>query len=162
MLAGSYVSQISKQNIAPPVPSLKITIGANTSIGNSCSLTVPVIFDTGASKSVVPYTALRAICQTLKLDGLPYRSAIAHDFNGGQHDVLIYELCVVGPASLTDSGIVEFIALERSFGLLGRDILNRYFVELNGPSLSWRIEHRRRSWLRCLLASIARPFRRMK
>ncbi len=117
------------------IPAPEIELHAAIPNNPSCTASVVSIVDTGAVKTCVP----ESFIERLRRDNLELDYRWAHATGpGGRIDVRVYTVDLkVGHTEFSD---FEVIALSKSYGLIGRDILNAYRVILDGPNGSWEVD----------------------
>jgi predicted aspartyl protease len=87
--------------------------------------------DTGADLSCIP----TALANQLGL--LPAREIQVEGYEGKQTSAVTYTIFL----EVADARFryLEVIAIPEEYALLGRDVLNRFYVHLQGPDLTFRM-----------------------
>src|ERR1041385_5511283 len=91
---------------------------------------VPMLLDTGSNATLLPRVLLTQF--GIQLD--PAKVYELEDFNGTRSTAIGVHLDVVF------SGVIfrgRYLVIDRSDGILGRDILNWLNLSFNGPKLQW-------------------------
>ncbi len=118
------------QDEHPPAPFLDVVI---LHLENSAqSLPILAKIDTGADVSALPTTVITQL-------GLPVMSKmVVEGYNGVPATVSTYGAALeIRQARFRSQG---FISTHEPFALLGRDILNYFYVLLNGPNLNLEMQ----------------------
>jgi len=113
---------------SPPAPSLKIKLARPFS---DHSLELQAKLDTGADMTVIP----QYVVSELRL--IPASRVSVISFDG--HKVWRYTYFVNLSLNDFEYKMVEVISAQRHDALLGRDILNRLKIALNGKTLSFSL-----------------------
>jgi hypothetical protein len=121
---------------SPPAPVANVTL-RNPDKG-SLVYDVPMLIDSGADVSLIPHSAADQMSLT-PTEGDVYELA---GFDGQTcfARAVQLDLTILGR---TFRGM--YLILEREYGILGRDVLNRLSLLLNGPELTWSGEDPRRN-----------------
>jgi len=118
------------QSNSPSAPYANVVFRATD--GSAKLENIQMLLDTGADISVVPLPVLTHLGASVT----PGKSIEIESYDGTKTYVhvaiLTMEFC-----NLLFTG--QFIALNQSEGIIGRDVLNRLNVNFNGPSLTWDI-----------------------
>lgn len=114
----------------PPAPVADVTV-AHPLTGVS-SGTLPGKLDSGADVTVIPARLVAALTLTPK----GYIWTRSYDGTYARRPVYYVRLTVEGFNLPT----VRCIATDRSQVLLGRNVLNRFIVTLDGKTLSWALQ----------------------
>jgi hypothetical protein len=87
--------------------------------------------DTGADLSCIPTTLAS------RLGLLPARWVLVEGYDGEQTSVVTYTINL----EVADARFryLEVIAIPEEYALLGRDVLNSFYVDLRGPDLTFRM-----------------------
>ncbi len=112
----------------PPAPLASVTL-RNPDTGATCS-DVPMLLDSGADISLIP----QAIIPKLQLTIIPERQYELIGFDGSTR------LAQAVRAELVFCRRVyrgQFLLIDQSWGILGRNILNAVSLLLDGPRLLW-------------------------
>ncbi|MGH7601190.1 MAG: retroviral-like aspartic protease family protein [bacterium] len=115
------------RNVFPPAPKLDVKIFAVNSRAQSASVRAKL--DTGASTTVIP----ERVVTSLNLP--PHNSTLTRSFDGSYHHSLIYRIDIVFNGF--DLRGISCITARRDDALLGRNVLNRFFIPLDGPNLTF-------------------------
>jgi len=119
------------QQVKPPAPFAYASVSATAE--GAPSLECPAQLDTAADLSVVP----RRIVDQLQLDRLGEFETLGF----GGHVMTMPTFLVRIQLRGLPSQVVEVLASrEEPYVLLGRDVLNRFRVTLDGPNLMLEIE----------------------
>lgn len=92
---------------------------------------VPMLIDSGADTTLIPQTC----AERLGLRGEPEEDLLLVGFDGS-----------ISPAKVVDAEVLflgrtfrgQFPLIDEEVGVLGRNVLNRLSILLDGPRLSWR------------------------
>lgn len=115
------------KEVAPPVPFLDIVIRHPLTPDRMHRVTAKL--DTGADISAIPQSIATA------LDLLPAQTILAQSFDGTLTRIDTYAVTVaIGQARIRT---IEVILIPDEHALIGRDILNHFYVQLNGPPLTF-------------------------
>ena len=112
-------------SFTPPAPVLPVQIGSAQSPGEMRRTTAQL--DTGADISGVPITLLS------ELGIEPYRSVEVQDFDGDVKQVRTFLIQL--ELDRFRFRRLEVVALDAPRALLGRDVLNNFYLALDGPEL---------------------------
>jgi hypothetical protein len=99
-------------------------------------MAVRMLLDTGADQSCIPETTVAALARDLASHNLPYSIVELLDFNGVRSRQRVYRL-KVATNPWVQSAEYDFVVIEGDVGLLGRDVLNSYRLDLDGPNQQW-------------------------
>jgi hypothetical protein len=113
----------------PPAPVVGFTVYCPVDHGRAAS--VEGELDSGAEISVVP----QRLVDELHL--MPRRVMIAQGYDGTQSQWATYMVDLQVEGHLVND--LEVIALPRQGAILGRDVLNRFIVTLNGKELTFEV-----------------------
>jgi predicted aspartyl protease len=111
------------QRFDPPAPVMTLSVIVPLSAQRAL---VEGLVDSGADISVVPINVVR----NLRLSRVDF--ALVSALEQGTREVAVYAAAVGIDGVLTPT-VQRVIAWERDYALLGRDILNRLLVLMNGP-----------------------------
>jgi predicted aspartyl protease len=114
----------------PPAPVAELTIVHPTDPTARASL--PGKMDTGADVTVIP-TWLAA-----ELGLQPKGRAWTRGFDGSYSQRLVYYPSLVVEGK--ELSAVRCVSSDRPNVLLGRNVLNRFVIVLNGPDLQWEMQ----------------------
>jgi hypothetical protein len=120
---------------APPAPLAQVTLRHPKS-GDTLP-GVPMLLDSGADVTLVP----QASVNQLGLVGAADEIYELVGFDGATSFAAVVRLEMV---FLNRTFRGRFLLIDREWGVLGRDILNLVSLLLDGPSLTWLEQHRRR------------------
>jgi len=115
------------QDVQPPAPFLDIVIYHPENSVQATRSRAKV--DTAADISAIPAPWVVQL-------GLPIASKLTVEgYDGIPASVFTYTVLMeVGPARFKN---LEVIAIPETYALLGRDILNHFYIHLNGPELTF-------------------------
>jgi len=113
----------------PPAPFLTISISAIYQ--KEPTLTIDCLLDTGADISVIP----QALANSLNLD--PTGLMIVEGFNSERQKLPLFAIDATIETK-TLAGI-EVLAYQTDYAILGRDVLNRFRLLLDGPAQNLEI-----------------------
>lgn len=115
------------QEEQPPAPCLTVTLRHPEDLTRTINLQAKI--DTGADISAIPINLIAQL-------GLPIMSKlVVEGYNGIPATVSTYSAHIlIGAARFR---LQEVIAISEPHALLGRDILNHFYVHLNGPELNF-------------------------
>ena len=114
------------EGFAPPAPVVRARL-----IGPSAQTIdgVPLLIDTGADVSVVPFEAALAVGTQ------PRPATVPIQFYGGEQTA--YQEAEVTIAFLRYRFRGVFLVADAEYGIPGRSILNLLTLSLDGPALEW-------------------------
>lgn len=113
---------------SPPAPVANVTLRHPDQ--GSLVFDVPMLIDSGADVSLIPLFAANQMSlsptegEAYELAGFDGRTCFARAV---QLDLSILDRTFRG----------KYLIMERDYGILGRDVLNRISLLLNGPELTW-------------------------
>ncbi len=113
----------------PPAPAVEVEVSASGSRGEQTA--IRMLVDSGADMTCLPKT----LVETLKSHRSGSTEVLGYSRRPRIHRTIYLELKVAGKR-IED---VEVLPIESDYGLLGRDILNRFDLRLDGPGLSLSI-----------------------
>ena len=113
-------------NFRPPAPVALVTLHLSTS-GTSVA-NVPMLLDTGADISLIPRAVISAV------DIISDRSYELESFDGTK---TISPSIQLEMQFLGKSFRGQFLVIDSDYGIIGRNILNKLSLRLNGPSQVW-------------------------
>lgn len=119
--------------IDPSIPIVKAKIWT-ASVSRVKAVDVFAWLDTGADITVLPRGSLKPL---LAHEGSDYCYVSVGGFSGNTIRKRAYYVYI--SIEHSDPYLVQVIENDDSVGLLGRDVLNRLRLDLNGPSQSWAI-----------------------
>lgn len=116
------------RQVTPPAPFVHVTV-SRPNDANIALTDLPAQIDTGADFTVVPVSVAEQL-NLVQLDQTPILGFGGH--------VMLVPTYLVGLAVRPFDAIILPVIAQRDepFVLLGRDILNRYHLELDGPNLA--------------------------
>ncbi len=117
------------EGFCTPAPVARVTI--HTQGGENSIDGVPMLIDSGADVSLIP----RSCAQQLGLEAQEEKNYKLRAFDGSQ-SIARSVRCEVIFLQKSYRGI--YLVLDGPVGILGRDVLNRVCLMLNGPRLTWR------------------------
>lgn len=91
---------------------------------------VPMLIDTGADGSVVPLSIVNQL-------GVRLLSDKALEIEGYDGSKNIVNLAMLEMDFCEQIFTGEFILLDQSIGIVGRNVLNLFNLNFNGPKLTW-------------------------
>ncbi len=115
------------RQVTPPAPFVHVTV--RPPYDGAAGVEVPAQLDIGADLTVIPGNLIEA----LKLVPLDSVSAVGFGGHVLTFPTYMVELCIRGLNPVT----IKVIASpdEQPYSLLGRDLLNRFRIILDGPNL---------------------------
>lgn len=120
------------QREEPPAPFLELTLRHPEF--SAQSVVIPAKVDSGADISALPQQSIDQL-------HLPMTSRLfVQGYDGISHEVATYAVHI--ELAGARFRVSEAISTHESFALLGRDILNHFYVKLNGPDLTLDINLR--------------------
>jgi predicted aspartyl protease len=119
------------QQVTPPAPFVHVTLRSPDGARDAGEL--PALVDTGADRTIVPRGAVNGL-GLIPLDEVPL---MGMGGQVGRYSTFIVQLQVRQLAPF----LVEVAASDdEPFIILGRDVLNRYRIILDGPKLALEID----------------------
>ena len=115
------------QSFEPPAPLLDVLVLHPLSPDRSRR--VPAKLDTGAELSAIPH----AVADELEL--MAVRNILAETYDGTRASVATYFITL--EAAQARFLRLEVILIPEDYVLLGRDVLNHFYAQLNGPDLTF-------------------------
>lgn len=119
------------QQIRPPAPFVYVTL--RPPLDDEPSFELPAQVDTGADTSVVPLRVVEALA-------LPQLGEVPTAVFGGQVTLIPSYMIRLQIRGLTEAAVKVLASPDEPYVLLGRDVLNRYKLTLDGPRLALEIE----------------------
>ncbi len=117
------------QTFEPPAPLLNITIFAPTN--THIRANVQALLDTGAEISVIPDVIIRHLALT------PYAIMLVEAYDSRTRQLPLYAVTL--EITGTRLSTVKMVTYSVDHAILGRDVLNRFVVTLDGPHLAFDI-----------------------
>jgi predicted aspartyl protease len=115
------------QEEQPPAPFLDVVVYHPEDTTHAVRIQAKI--DTGADISAIPATLVAQL-------GLPIASKmVVEDYNGVSTTVSTYSVLIEVTQSRFRSR--EIISIPEAYVLLGRDVLNHFYIHLNGPELTF-------------------------
>ncbi|WP_176233699.1 pepsin/retropepsin-like aspartic protease family protein [Candidatus Hakubella thermalkaliphila] len=124
-LVMAYESKYDSDNFKPPAPIIRCSVSNPASPLKTEPVTVIGLVDSGAGITCIPLEVIRE----LDLKPVDVRTIYAYDGTGERK--VIYSAGVHLPTS--ESPIIRVVGTEDDHALIGRDILNKWKLILNGP-----------------------------
>ena len=115
-------------NFSPPAPVALVSL-AHPETGRAIH-NIPMLIDTGADVTMVPREPLQAI----DVETLPQQYTL-QGFDGGEATADSAQLSL---RFLGKTFRGQFLLLDQPLGILGRNVLNRLVLVLDGPNLRWQ------------------------
>lgn len=112
----------------PPAPLARVTL--RNPVTGQVKSDVPMLIDSGADVTLIPASSARE----LELDPSPSLEYDVTGFDGRASSTSAVSLELVF-CHRTFRG--QFLLLEQPWGILGRNVLNRVKLTLDGPRLRW-------------------------
>ena len=116
------------EDIVPPAPFWEIQI-SHTTLALSANLSA--LLDTGSDKSFIPLSMAN------ELELLFLGMGVVEGINGDGEYRPIFDALISMDRSTWDA--LEIMGWHENFAILGRDVLNRYHITLDGPNLALTI-----------------------
>ena len=120
--------EYDSKNYDPPAPVAYVTL-RNPQNGNVIT-NVPLLIDTGADATLLPLSAVRQLGVEIEVD-----SEFEVQVFDGETKVLKVARLDLLVFNKTFKG--EYLLIDRSDGILGRNILNHIRLFLDGPQQEW-------------------------
>lgn len=118
------------QAVQPPAPFLEVIV-RHPRISDKFQ-PISAKLDTGADLSAIPQN----VADNLEL--LAARTILAEAYDGTQTSVETYAIILeVAKARFRQ---LEVILIPEDYALLGRDVLNHFYISLNGPDLTFDLQ----------------------
>ena len=115
----------------PPAPVAFVTLlNPETSLEKS---RIPMLVDTGADITLVPKFAVENLDLNFTQETPDIR---LEDFEGRKSTAQAVDLFLIFEGQKFRA---RFPLIERSYGIIGRNVLNRFRIELDGQNLRWKI-----------------------
>ena len=119
------------RQVDPPAPYVHVKI--SRADGSGASATIPALVDSGADKTVVP----QSLVEELNLPQAGVTETVGLNHVGSMMAMYVIQIGIHEMAPI----ITEVIgAPGEQYALLGRDVLNRHRITLDGPNLLCIIE----------------------
>jgi len=119
------------QQMSPPAPFVPVLIGPPSD--DSVARELPAQLDCAADRSVIPWSVVEALALP-QLDELPVLGFGGHLTTAA---TFLIDLAVRGFPAVT---VEVFGNRDEPFVILGRDVMNRFRVVLDGPRLVLELE----------------------
>jgi hypothetical protein len=114
------------QDVQPPVPFIDVVIGRSE---DSEKVTIRAKIDTAADVSAIPTKVIEQL-------GLPIaKKLIVKGYDDIPTPVFTYNILL--EVAQVQFGNLRVIATPRAYVILGRDVLNHFYIHLNGPELTF-------------------------
>jgi len=132
------------EDCIPPAPKCEILVSTNIAriikVGDEKSSMVKMLVDTGAEISAIPKKTVNELEKSLKII-LPYDMIKAKGYDKVISIARRYNIKVrIKSGEHTFIHDIYAIEVDEEEGILGRDILNCYFITFKGPELIFTIE----------------------
>jgi len=114
------------------MPGPEINVGVFPGDGSNQSENIVCVIDTGATVSVLPISLVKS------LPLRDYTSARIRWGSGDETPVVKYLVSLRISGKTIDS--LWVVMVERPYGLIGRDVLNKHLLTCDGPSAVWAVE----------------------
>jgi predicted aspartyl protease len=118
---------------APPAPMARVTL--RNLLNGKAVLDVPMLIDTGADISVV----LRVSAENIGLQSRRDESIVIVAYDGSRRSSEVVTLEMV-LEDYTFEG--DFLVRDDVIGVIGRNVLNQFFITLDGRGRAWSLELR--------------------
>jgi len=123
------------ENIDPPIPVIKVDLGEpNPEAGHTNKATL--YLDTGADITAVPKEVLDTFLVGRMLN-YDYVNVSGFERSAGKIIKAYYVNIIINNCAPI---LTRIIPIHDNVGLLGRDVINHFITELNGPKMSWTVE----------------------
>lgn len=133
----------------PPAPTCKITVSVSTNFGNLIGTTdekkveFKVLLDTGADMSCIPSAKIDELEDDLDMD-LPYGNIPTRDFHGKRFLLRVFDLRILAQNTYCfEEEKIQFAEINSNVGILGRDVLNKHRIVLDGPKEKWKCRRKK-------------------
>jgi hypothetical protein len=117
------------RDVDPPAPFVDIRVSPPLSLDLGQPLRAKL--DTAADISCIPAD----LAELLRL--LPARTVPVEGYDGIQR--MVYTYMVTLEVAAARFRYLEVVATPEEYALLGRDVLNHFYVQLNGPDLTFHM-----------------------
>jgi hypothetical protein len=117
------------QNVDPPAPFVDIRV--STPLSPALGQLLRAKLDTAADISCMPADLIE------QLGLLPARTVPVEGYDGIQR--MVYTYMVTLEVAVARFRYLEVVATPEGYALLGRDVLNHFYVQLNGPDLAFHM-----------------------
>ena len=123
-----YRSQIGSVPFLPPAPVVELEITSESS-----GATLEALVDSGADSTCIP----ERVAAALELQ--PVSALLVGGADGRSENRLVYRAYSI---NFNGISLVNFavIGMPIEYGIVGRDLMNKFMFRLNGPSLLFTIE----------------------
>ena len=118
------------KQFTPPAPLAMVTVRTRDHARTAPD--VPMLVDSGADCTLIP----RACAERLGLRGEPEEDFLLIGFDGSTSPAIVVD-AEVHFLGRTFRG--QFPLIDEEVGVLGRNLLNRLSIVLDGPRLHWRV-----------------------
>lgn len=116
------------EDMEPPAPYCDILV-SNPNLSRQVNL--PALFDTGCDISIIPLDSANELGLEVKGTGA------LEGVTGDVTELSTFEVYLSVDRSAREK--LEVMGWHESFAILGRDVLNRYLITLDGPNLTLTI-----------------------
>jgi hypothetical protein len=117
------------QSVDPPAPFVDIRV--SPPLDPVLEQPLRAKFDTAADISCIPANLVE------QLGLLPARTIAVEGYDGTQ--TMVYTYIVTLEVTNTRFHHLEVVTTSEKYALLGRDILNNFYIQLNGPDLTFHM-----------------------
>ncbi len=117
------------RNVYPPAPVIDIRIFP--SLGPALGQPLRAKLDTAADISCIPADLVE------QLGLLPVRTVPVEGYDGIQE--MVYTYTITLEVAAIQFHHLEVVSIPEEYALLGRDVLNNFYVQLNGPDLTFHM-----------------------
>jgi len=114
----------------PPAPLAQVTLHLNE--GGEFCRDVLMLLDSGADVTLLPARSVRQL-------GVDLESAVKYELIAFDGSISIAHAIFVDLHFLKRIFKGRFLVINQEYGILGRDILNHLFLQLNGPKKVWEV-----------------------
>jgi len=121
-----------KENFDPPAPVAYVTL-RNPATGVSLS-DVPMLMDTGADVTLLPRQFVNRL-------GIAPTDDVVYEVEGFDGDVKLIPMVQLEMIVLNRKFTGQFLLMDQSIGILGRNILNELAILFDGRTEEWN-EHK--------------------
>lgn len=124
----AYRSRIGSVQFLPPAPVVDLRVSNGSSVE-----TVEAIVDSGADATCVP----EQVAERLELQ--PISTLLVGGAGARAENRLVYRALSIGLEHIALDNFAV-IGMPIDYGIVGRDLMNRFRVRLDGPALRFTIE----------------------